>query len=103
MSEEKEEASFGVLPIYDEPEKMGDMPESPDASSQLEHHPRSQLGEVCSPPEQPLGSLRQHGPAYQEMTCASPQQWAPQALDGSELPATWLSKAESEDAACGFR
>ncbi|KAI4558747.1 hypothetical protein MJT46_013389 [Ovis ammon polii x Ovis aries] len=102
MSEEKEEASFGVLPIYDEPEKMGDMPESPDASSQLEHHPRSQLGEVCSPPEQPLGSLRQHGPAYQEMTCASPQQWAPQALDGSELPATWLSKAESEDAACGF-
>ena len=27
----------------------------------------------------------------------------PQALDGSELPATRLSKAESEDAACGFR
>ena len=103
MSEEKEEASFGVLPIYDEPEKMGDVPESPDASSQLEHHARSQLGKVCSPPEQPLGSLRQHGPAYQEMTCVSPQQWAPQALDGSELPATWLSEAESEDAASGFR
>ena len=103
MSEEKEEASFGVLPIYDEPEKRRDVPESPDTSSQPEHHARSQLGEVCGPPEQPLGSPRQHGPAYQEMTCASPQQWAPGALDGSELPATRLSKAESEDAECGFR
>lgn len=103
MSEEKEEASFGVLPIYDEPEKRRDMPESPDASSQPEHRARSQLGEVCGPPEQPLGSPSQRGPAYQETTCVSPQQWAPQALDGSELPATRLSKAESKDAACGFK
>ncbi|XP_061243820.1 transducin-like enhancer protein 7 isoform X2 [Bos javanicus] len=102
MSEEKEETLFHVLPIYDEPEKRRDVPESPDASSQPEHHAWSQLGEMCGPPEQPLGSPRQHGPAYQQMTCASPQQQALQALDGSELPATWLSKAESEDAAFGF-
>ena len=56
MSEEKEETLFYVLPIYDEPEKWRDVPESPDASSQPEHHARSQLGEMCSPPEQPLGS-----------------------------------------------
>ncbi|KAB0390068.1 hypothetical protein E2I00_013575, partial [Balaenoptera physalus] len=100
MSEEKEEASFSILTIYDEPEKRRNMPESPGISSQDEHHAQSQLGEVCGPPQQPPGSPRQHDLAYQEMI--SPQQWAPQALDRSELQAPQLSEAESEEAEPGL-
>eukprot|EP00069_Balaena_mysticetus_P007127 bmy_18927T0 len=100
MSEEKEEASFSILTIYDEPEKRRNVPESPGISSQHEHHAQSQLGEACGPPQQPPGSPKQHDLAYREMI--SPQQWAPQALDRSELQAPQLSKAESEEAEPGL-
>ncbi|KAJ8785777.1 hypothetical protein J1605_006737 [Eschrichtius robustus] len=100
MSEEKEEASFSILTIYDEPEKRRNVPESPGISSQDEHHAQSQLGEACGPPQQPPGSPRQHDLAYQEMI--SPQQCAPQALDRSELQAPQLSEAESEEAEPGL-
>ncbi|XP_059939161.1 transducin-like enhancer protein 7 [Mesoplodon densirostris] len=98
MSEEKEEPSFSILTIHDEPEKRGNVPESLGISSQHEHHAQSQLGKACGPTQRLPGSPRQHDPAYQEMSCVSPQRWAPQALDGSELQATQLSEAESEEA-----
>ncbi|XP_065755812.1 transducin-like enhancer protein 7 [Phocoena phocoena] len=102
MSEEKEETSFSILTIYDEPEKRRNVPESPGISSQHEHHAQSQLGEACGPPQQLPRYPRQHDLAYQEMSCVSPQQWAPQALDRSELQATQLSEAESEEAEPGL-
>ncbi|NIG61775.1 transducin-like enhancer protein 2-like [Pontoporia blainvillei] len=97
MSEEKEDASFSILTIYDEPERRRNVPESPGISSQHEQHAQSQLGEACGPPQQLPGYPRQHDLASQEMSCVSPQQWAPQALDRSELQATQLSEAESEE------
>ncbi|XP_054939394.1 transducin-like enhancer protein 7 [Physeter macrocephalus] len=102
MSEEKEEASFSILTIYDEPEKRKNVPESPGISSKHENHAQSQLGEACGPPQQLPGSPRQHDLAYQETSCVSPRQWAPQALDRSELQATQLSEAESEEAEPGL-
>ncbi|XP_032470716.1 transducin-like enhancer protein 7 [Phocoena sinus] len=77
MSEEKEETSFSILTIYDEPGEEEECAESPGISSQHEHHAQSQLGEACGPPQQLPRYPRQHDLAYQEMSCVSPQQWAP--------------------------
>nr|XP_031315044.1 transducin-like enhancer protein 7 [Camelus dromedarius]XP_045377552.1 transducin-like enhancer protein 7 [Camelus bactrianus] len=103
MSEEKEEASFSILTIYDDPEERGSVPESPGISSQHEHHTQSQLDEACGPLQQLPGSLAQCGPVFQEVSCVSPQQWVPQALDRSELQVPWFSKVESEEAEPGPR
>uniref|UniRef100_A0A8D1YRT3 TLE family member 7 n=1 Tax=Sus scrofa TaxID=9823 RepID=A0A8D1YRT3_PIG len=98
MSEEKEEASFSILTIYDELEKRRSEPESPGLSSQPE-----QLGEVYGSPQPPPGSPRQSGPAYVDMSWESPPPWAPQILDSSDLQASWLPEAElGEDAESGF-
>lgn len=99
MSEEKEEASFSILTIYDELEKRRSEPESPGLSSQPE-----QLGEVYGSPQPPPGSPRQSGPAYVDVSWESPPPWAPQILDSSDLQASWLPEAElGEDAESGFR
>nr|XP_031536776.1 transducin-like enhancer protein 7 [Vicugna pacos] len=103
MSEEKEEASFSILTIYDDPEERGSVPESPGISSQHEHHTQSQLDEVCGPLQQLPGSLAQCGPVFQEVSCVTPQQWVPQALDRSELQVPWFSEVESEEAEPGPR
>ncbi|XP_057566798.1 transducin-like enhancer protein 7 [Hippopotamus amphibius kiboko] len=102
VSEEKEEASFRILTIYDEPEQGRNEPESPGVSSQQEPRVHSQLGEARGPLEQPPGSPRHHDLAFQEMSCVRPQQWAPQALDGSELQATQRAETESEAAEPGL-
>ncbi|XP_036129813.1 transducin-like enhancer protein 7 [Molossus molossus] len=99
MSGKKEETSFSILRIYDEPEERRYEPESSGISSQAGHHAQSQLDGVYGTPQWPPGSSAQHGPVYQEMRSLSPQQWALQALDRSELQASWFSDGEPREEA----
>nr|XP_044617497.1 transducin-like enhancer protein 7 isoform X2 [Equus asinus] len=94
MSGEKEEDSFGILRIYDEPEERRNVPESSGIASLHEHPAQSQLYGVYGTPPPSLGPPMQHSPVYQEMSSMTPQQWALQTLDRSELQAGWLSEAE---------
>ncbi|KAF5919519.1 hypothetical protein HPG69_000118 [Diceros bicornis minor] len=94
MSEEKEEASFSILRIYDEPEERRNVPESSGIASQHEHPAQSELDGVYGTPQQSPGPLTQHSLVYQEMSPMTPQEWALQALDRSELQASWLCEAE---------
>lgn len=70
------------------------MPESSGIASLHEHPAQSQLYGVYGTPPPSLGPPMQHSPVYQEMSSMTPQQWALQTLDRSELQAGWLSEAE---------
>nr|XP_040135894.1 transducin-like enhancer protein 7 [Ictidomys tridecemlineatus] len=98
MSREKEEDSFSILRIYDEPEERRSMPESSGISSQheqVQYQPDSPYEMLQIPPCPPM----QHGPVYQEMSSMTQQQWDLQTLDTSELRAMWFSGTEPGEAA----
>ncbi|XP_036919644.1 transducin-like enhancer protein 7 [Sturnira hondurensis] len=102
MSGEKEENSFTILRIYDEPEERKYKSEDSDISIQHGLKAQSQLDEVYDIPQWPIVSPAQQGSVYQKMSSPTPQQRAFQALDGSELKASWLSAGEPrEDAEFG--
>ena len=104
MSGEKEGNSFTILRIYDEPEERKYKPEDSGNSAQHGHEAQSQLDGVCDIPQWPPVFPAQQGPVYQEMSSLTPQQWALQALDRSELQASWFSVGEPrEDAEFGSR
>lgn len=98
MSREKEEASFSILRIYDEPEDRRSELESPGISSQHELQALSHLDGLYGTPQRPPGAL-QRGPVYPAMSPLTPQQWALQTLDRSEPQTSWLSEAEPGEAA----
>ncbi|XP_037020254.2 transducin-like enhancer protein 7 [Artibeus jamaicensis] len=102
MSGEKEGNSFTILRVYDEPEERKYKSEDSDISAQHGLEAQSQLDGVDDLPQWPLASPAQEGPVYQEMSSLTLQQWASQALDKSELQASWFSAGEPrEDAEFG--
>ncbi|KAF6079685.1 TLE family member 7 [Phyllostomus discolor] len=91
MSGEKEGNSFTILRIYDEPEERKYKSEDSDISAQHGLEAQSQLDGVYDIPQWPPVSPARRSPVYQEMSSLTPQQWALQALDRSELQASWFS------------
>ncbi|XP_023564915.1 transducin-like enhancer protein 2 [Octodon degus] len=95
MSRRKEEDSFRILRIYDEPEERRAMPVSSDTSSQHEQLMQYQLGRGHGPfqvlPRRPVFQL---DPVYQELRTMTQQQWDFWTLDTSELQATWFLEGE---------
>ncbi|XP_045674368.1 transducin-like enhancer protein 7 [Phyllostomus hastatus] len=91
MSGEKEGNSFTILRIYDEPEERKYKSEDSDISAQHGLEAQSQLDGVYDIPQWPPVSPARQSPVYQEMSSLTPQQWALQALDRSELQASWFS------------
>lgn len=104
MNGEKEGNSFTILRIYDEPEERKYKSEDSDIPAQHGPEAQSPLDGVCDIPQWPPVSPARQGPVYQEMSSLTPQQWALQALDRSELQASWFSAgAPREDAEFGSR
>ncbi|XP_070253962.1 transducin-like enhancer protein 7 [Myotis yumanensis] len=99
MSAKKEETAFSILRIYEESEARRYEPEGSGLSSQHRHQAQPQLDGVCGTPQWSPGFPAQQGPVYQEMSTVTPQQWALQALDRSELQASWFSEGRSREEA----
>lgn len=95
----KKETSFSILRIYEEPEPRRYEPERSGLSSQHRRPAQPQPGGVCGTPQWTPGSPAQQGPVYQEMSTVTPQQWALQALDKSQLQASWFSEGRPKEEA----
>lgn len=99
MSAKKEETAFSILRIYKGSAPRRYEPEGSGLSSQHRQQAQPQPDGVCGTPQWSPGSPAQQGPVYQEMSTVSPQQWALQALDRSELQASWFSEGRSREEA----
>uniref|UniRef100_A0A2K5DBG2 TLE family member 7 n=1 Tax=Aotus nancymaae TaxID=37293 RepID=A0A2K5DBG2_AOTNA len=96
---EKEEAWFGMLGVYDEPEERRDVPERSGVSSQHEPQVQHQLGSPYGVPWQSPSPPTWHGPADQETSMVTQQHWHFQGLGSSELQAAGLPEAQPGEAA----
>nr|XP_051702965.1 transducin-like enhancer protein 7 isoform X2 [Oryctolagus cuniculus] len=95
MSGEKEEATFSILRVYDEPEEMRTMPESSGISSW------HQLDCLPGAPQLPPDPQRQHGPASQDGNEMSQMQWCLHAPDPSWPKTTQLEPGEAAGSSPG--
>ncbi|KAL2762162.1 transducin-like enhancer protein 7 [Daubentonia madagascariensis] len=101
MSGEKEEASFGMFRVHDEPEERRNVPESSGIFYQHEQQGQYQLDSPYGMPQQSPWPPMQHHPVYQEMSSVTmtQQPWNLQALGRSELQATSFSEVGPGEAA----